>query len=62
MIKYYILDAMSSFGGMAIDMAELHIDFLISSANKCIQGVPGFGFILAKHSSMSAIAGLVTFC
>ena len=56
--KVFILDAMSSFGGIAIDMAELHIDFLISSANKCIQGVPGFGFVLAKHSSMSAIEGL----
>ncbi|MEJ6598448.1 MAG: 2-aminoethylphosphonate--pyruvate transaminase [Pseudomonadales bacterium] len=54
--KVFIVDAMSSFGGTAIDMAELHIDFLISSANKCIQGVPGFGFVLAKHSSMNAIA------
>jgi len=56
--KVFIVDAMSSFGGIAIDMAELHIDFLISSANKCIQGVPGFGFVVAKHSSMSAIEGL----
>lgn len=56
--KVFIVDAMSSFGGIAIDMAELHIDFLISSANKCIQGVPGFGFVLAKHSNMSAIEGL----
>jgi 2-aminoethylphosphonate-pyruvate transaminase len=56
--KVFIVDAMSSFGGIAIDMAELHIDFLVSSANKCIQGVPGFGFVLAKHSSMSAIEGL----
>ena len=55
--KVFIVDAMSSFGGSAIDMAELHIDFLISSANKCIQGVPGFGFVLAKHSSMNAIVG-----
>jgi 2-aminoethylphosphonate-pyruvate transaminase len=46
---------MSSFGGTAIDMAELHIDFLISSANKCIQGVPGFGFVLATHARMNAI-------
>ena len=56
--KVFILDAMSSFGGIAIDMAELHIDFLISSANKCIQGVPGFGFVVAKQSSMTAIEGL----
>ena len=56
--KVYIVDAMSSFGGTAIDMAELHIDFLISSANKCIQGVPGFGFVLAKQLSMISIEGL----
>jgi 2-aminoethylphosphonate-pyruvate transaminase len=56
--KVFIVDAMSSFGGIVIDMAELHIDFLVSSANKCIQGVPGFGFVLAKHSSMIAIEGL----
>ena len=38
---------MSSFGGVPLDMYELGIDFMISSANKCIQGVPGFGFIIA---------------
>jgi 2-aminoethylphosphonate-pyruvate transaminase len=32
--KIYIVDAMSSFGGVVMDMADLHIDFLISSANK----------------------------
>ena len=37
--KIWIVDAMSSFGGVPMDMAELEIDFLISSANKCIQGV-----------------------
>ncbi|WDE09313.1 2-aminoethylphosphonate--pyruvate transaminase [Thalassomonas viridans] len=46
--KVFILDAMSSFGGMTLDVARLDIGFLISSANKCIQGVPGFGFVIAK--------------
>lgn len=55
--KVYIVDAMSSFGGMEMDAAELGIDFLISSANKCIQGVPGFGFVVAKISCMQAIKG-----
>lgn len=40
--KTFIVDAMSSFGGVPIDMAALGIDFLISSANKCIQGVRAF--------------------
>ncbi len=44
----FIVDAMSSFGGIPIHVAELGIDFLISSSNKCIQGVPGFSFVLAN--------------
>jgi len=52
-----IVDAMSSFGGVPIDVAKLEIDFLISSANKCIQGVPGFGFIIAKRSALTATKG-----
>ena len=39
--RTFIVDAMSSFGGMEIPVAEWGIDFLVSSANKCIQGVPG---------------------
>lgn len=53
-----ILDAMSSFGGIPMDVARLGIDFLISSANKCIQGVPGFGFVIARRSAMAACEGL----
>ncbi len=56
--KVWIVDAMSSFGGVPMDIAELEIDFLISSANKCIQGVPGFGFILAKREQLQACKGL----
>jgi len=48
----FILDAMSSFGGIPIDMADYDIDFLISSSNKCIQGVPGFGFVIAKKEEL----------
>lgn len=53
----YIVDAMSSFGAVPIDMAGAHIDFLISSANKCIEGVPGFGFILANRRALHAAKG-----
>ncbi|WP_353173540.1 2-aminoethylphosphonate--pyruvate transaminase [Acinetobacter rudis] len=56
--KVWIVDAMSSFAGVQMDIAELDIDFLISSANKCIQGVPGFGFILAKRKQLEACQGL----
>lgn len=56
--KVLIVDAMSSFGGVPIDMAQLGIDFMISSANKCIQGVPGFGFILARRSLLEQCKGV----
>ena len=54
----FIIDAMSSFGGVPIDMKKLDIDFLVSSANKCIQGVPGFGFIIAKREKLIACKGV----
>jgi 2-aminoethylphosphonate-pyruvate transaminase len=53
-----IVDAMSSFGGVTIDVARLKIDFLISSANKCIQGVPGFSFVIAKRKTLEKTKGL----
>lgn len=55
--KILILDAMSSFGGIPLDMQTLGIDFLISSANKCIEGIPGFGFVIAPRTAMLAIPG-----
>jgi 2-aminoethylphosphonate-pyruvate transaminase len=55
--KVYIVDAMSSFGGMPIPVASWGIDFLISSANKCIEGVPGFSFILAKRDELQKTSG-----
>lgn len=48
----FIVDAMSSFGGIDIDFVSLDIDFLISSSNKCIQGVPGFSFVIAKRKEL----------
>ena len=53
----FIVDAMSSFGGIPIDMKACGIDFLVSSANKCIQGVPGFGFVLVSKDKMPACKG-----
>lgn len=50
--KIFIVDAMSSFGGVDIEVGKLKIDFIISSANKCIQGVPGFSFILANKQAL----------
>lgn len=55
--RSFIVDAMSSFGGIPFDIGELGIDFMVSSANKCIQGVPGFGFVIARRSVLEACEG-----
>jgi 2-aminoethylphosphonate-pyruvate transaminase len=55
--RCYILDAMSSFGGVGMDTAGLKADYLVSSANKCIQGVPGFGFVIARQAELEKTRG-----
>lgn len=55
--KTMIVDAMSSFGGVDIPVGTLGIDFIISSANKCIQGVPGFSFIICNRRKLMACKG-----
>jgi 2-aminoethylphosphonate-pyruvate transaminase len=53
----YIVDAMSSYGAYPLNPAELGIHYLVSSANKCIEGVPGFSFALAHRESLLATRG-----
>jgi len=53
----YFVDAMSSFGGIPLNLAECSIDYLVSSANKCIEGIPGFGIILAKRDTLLRTEG-----
>ena len=55
--KVFIVDAMSSFAGVDIPVRDWHIDFLVSSANKCIQGVPGFSFIIANRKLLMESKG-----
>jgi 2-aminoethylphosphonate-pyruvate transaminase len=52
-----IVDAMSSFGAIPIDMNATPIDVLISSSNKCLEGVPGIAFILAKNETLATSTG-----
>jgi len=54
--RCFIVDAMSSFGGLPMDMNMIWADYLVSSANKCIQGVPGFGFVLARRDALEECA------
>ena len=55
--RSFIVDAMSSFGAIPIDLRTTGIDYLVSSANKCLEGVPGFSFIIAHRTRLQATAG-----
>ncbi|MBI2422480.1 MAG: 2-aminoethylphosphonate--pyruvate transaminase [Candidatus Hydrogenedentes bacterium] len=53
----YFVDAMSSFGAVPVDFEAARIDYLVSSANKCIEGVPGFGFVIARKAALLETEG-----
>ncbi|MEG0274063.1 MAG: 2-aminoethylphosphonate--pyruvate transaminase [Longicatena sp.] len=47
--KISIVDAMSSFASVEISIEELGIDYLITSSNKCMHGVPGIAIVFARR-------------
>jgi len=55
--KVYIVDATSSFGAIPIDFEESAIDFLVGSPNKCLEGVPGFCFVLCRREVLERCEG-----
>ncbi|UJF33217.1 2-aminoethylphosphonate--pyruvate transaminase [Paenibacillus hexagrammi] len=50
-----IVDAMSSFGAVPIQMEEMNISYLIASSNKNLQGMAGVGFIIANKQSLTSL-------
>jgi 2-aminoethylphosphonate aminotransferase len=50
-----IVDAMSSYAGIPIDIEAMGADFLISSSNKCIQGMAGLGFVICRRQRLQAL-------
>ena len=52
-----IVDAMSSFGALAIDARSVPFDALIAASGKCIEGPPGMGFVLARREALAAAEG-----
>jgi 2-aminoethylphosphonate-pyruvate transaminase len=55
--KGLIVDAMSSFGALPIDARDVRFDALIAASGKCLEGVPGMGFIIARRVALEAGAG-----
>ncbi|MGI9402022.1 MAG: 2-aminoethylphosphonate--pyruvate transaminase [Rhizobiaceae bacterium] len=52
-----LIDSMSAFGALPLEMDKIRCEAFVSSANKCIEGVPGFGFVVARKSALEAAKG-----
>jgi 2-aminoethylphosphonate-pyruvate transaminase len=55
--KGLIVDAMSSFGAIAIDVRTTPFDALVAASGKCLEGVPGMGFVIAKQDVLEKSQG-----
>ena len=55
--KRLIIDAMSSFGALPIDAQTIAFDALIAASGKCLEGVPGMGFVFARKEALANAAG-----
>lgn len=52
-----IIDAMSSYGAIPIDARTLRFDALIAASGKCLEGVPGIGFVIARRAALEGSGG-----
>ena len=53
--KIYIVDAISSFGGIPFNIKEFNIDFMVSVPNKCLQGFAGLCFVICNKKELEKI-------
>jgi 2-aminoethylphosphonate-pyruvate transaminase len=58
--KSYLIDSMSAFGALALDANAIKPDAIAASSNKCIEGVPGLGFVIARREALEKTAGNAT--
>jgi 2-aminoethylphosphonate-pyruvate transaminase len=52
-----IIDAMSSYGAIPIDARTVRFDALVAASGKCLEGVPGMGFVIARRTALEGSAG-----
>ncbi|MDX1431953.1 MAG: 2-aminoethylphosphonate--pyruvate transaminase, partial [Gammaproteobacteria bacterium] len=52
-----LVDAMSAFGAIELDARETPFDAVMASSNKCIEGVPGVGFVIARRAVLERCRG-----
>jgi 2-aminoethylphosphonate-pyruvate transaminase len=58
--KRFLIDAMSAFGALPLDAQRIQFDAVAASSNKCIEGVPGLGFVICRKSALEAMKGNAT--
>ena len=58
--KRLLIDAMSAFGAIPLDARTTRFDAVAASSNKCIEGVPGLGFVLCRKTALSQTSGNAT--
>ncbi len=51
-----LIDAMSAFGALPCDAREIRYDALVSSFNKCLEGVPGVAFAICRRAALEEAA------
>ena len=55
--KGLIVDAMSSFAALPIDARTVRFDALVAASGKCLEGVPGMGFVFLRKAVLEGCAG-----
>jgi 2-aminoethylphosphonate-pyruvate transaminase len=58
--KNFLVDAMSAFGALPLDAKAIKPDAVAASSNKCIEGVPGLGFVVCRKAALEATKGNAT--
>jgi len=55
-----LVDSMSAFGAIEIDARKIRYDALAASSNKCLEGVPGLGFVICRNEALAECKGNAT--
>ena len=55
-----LIDSMSAFGALEIDANAVPYDALAASSNKCLEGVPGMGFVVCRLDALKVAKGNAT--
>ncbi len=58
--KSFLVDSMSAFGALALDVKAIGIDAVAASSNKCLEGVPGLGFVICREEALAKCEGNAT--